>query len=144
MLRNSDVVIDEGRVQAAQQRGTQLLPLQVIDVPPVLAMNAVADTRKARRKQGVEAGHVARMQNRWSQATAYRMDLPTHPPDTGFGAVQCDDFDILPLESLSKVRSVFDTDDRMAEFGFLQAIDEIDDAVFQAARGELMDHVKDE
>ena len=68
-------------MQPAQQCGPARLALQVVDVPAVLAVHGAAHAGEPRGQERVEAGQVARVHDRRSEAAAEIVEVASHPPE---------------------------------------------------------------
>ncbi len=142
MLRDRDVALDQRGMQLAQHDGLELATIQIVDVPAVLTVYAMAYTGHASREQGVETGLAARVHDGRLESAAKPEDLSAQLPRADLGPMQRVDGDIRPADPLAKIRVVLDAGDCVTVPCGRHAVDQIHQPVLHPPDHEMMDHVQ--
>jgi hypothetical protein len=118
--------------------------LDVIDIPPVLAVNPASDPGKHGRQQCIHRTEISGMQNIRLQSPEHFEETPECPWIVSGMLVDVDYFDVGPANSSREIGAAVDTNYRVPEFVGRQAVDQIDETIFQPTGVKAIDDVCDE
>jgi hypothetical protein len=113
-------------------------------LPQVFAMHAQAHAGQAGQQLRLEAAKVARVHDCRAQLLQYAVQLQVVAPVLAFALAQADDIDTRRSQALAKCGGVLQTDDGVPVAFRRQMVDQVDQAIFQPAHVELVDHVHDQ
>src|SRR6266567_8228817 len=102
-------------MQAANHRRSPLVPVEVVDVPTVLAVHAMRNSGEPCRQYCVEPGEIARMNDRRLQVATEPIKVPAKRPNTHARAMQGNHLDIGSPQPITKLREILDANHSMAE-----------------------------
>ncbi|MNL12180.1 hypothetical protein D3C87_1330420 [compost metagenome] len=137
-------VLHQRQHQFAQQPVFAAGAVQVAHVAPVFAMHAQAHAGQAGQQLRLEAAQVARVHHCRPQLFQHAVQVQVVAPVLAFALVQADHIDTGRGQAQAKRGGVLHADDGVPVAFRRQMVDQVDEAVFQPAHVELVDHVDDQ
>jgi len=141
---DGDEMLDQRQQAFAQQPVLAAGAVQVADVAPVLAMHAQAHAGQPGQQLRLDAAQVARVHDGRLQPLDHAVQAQVVAPVLAFALAQADDFHARRRQALAEGGGVLQADDGVAVASGRQVVDHVDEAVFQPAHVELVDHVHDQ
>ena len=137
--------MDERPIGAAHPLVAHAVPSQVVDVAAVLAVDAHRHAGQHRRHLAFQRGEVARVHDRRAPLAEQPVEPRVELDPMAGRLVQRDEFDVVATNALRKCRRhLRQRHDRMPVRAGRHVVDQVDDAVLEAAGVEAVDDVDDQ
>jgi hypothetical protein len=128
-------------MQFAQNSMSPAGAVQVIDVPAVFTVNSYRGSREQRRKQSIQSSHIACVYYVRLQMPESFVEAPQCRNVSSRFLFYCDYFDIIPINTPTKVGKRIDTNNCVPISVPRQPVYQVDEAVFQPPNIETKDNV---